>query len=660
MELTYEQLKPANYLNSPPIGTIAEQDMILQDIVTAGLLGKLNFICRGQKSAGKTQLMRDIYNNYFGGEEHSLWEMGRADFKPNDLFQKLNISLAKGQIGSVPEMKLLYDPAHKKMTHFVRSFFPGDNGPELRWTQITEEEAKTLIERNSTTTDNIVQLKNTGKHFFCIDEYNRCPEVIMNLFYGLMTGEINHQGKIINLGNGYYSGMAAVNPEDYSGTFKMDYAMWARFHVALDFDAYRISTEDKDELVKRNLSPDVHTSEPKNLLPQILEMHEKIKAKQPTREERFILQYLQTGMDTCTKLSKSKEIIPWPRECTTQACNKSTNLCGLFKGIDARAIRAVYRLAKGLEEVAKLKAGNEKLVINPLESIILAYKFVAPYKGCVNPKAAKEHNGIESLVINESIDALHDEIAKKLNTFNELLEKEKKQTGNTFNSIPALIKQFKDKGIQKDYTEIEEATRAKYTETKQLTFPELKKENPELIEEHTKKSLSKEVKNNTAEYIPALMKHVAKEHPNTFANLEKLAKGVTKEEYKKFAAGKPNIKPFKEINDMLKKQHDTELEKIRDISIESSDSEELTKVFNIPQSKITKIESDLEKTLKQGVTFMPDSKKPLYEQELKKALTSKLREKNSDDFKQEKEKLFKEETEFAKHFYNEALNGGEE
>mgnify|MGYP001619749434 FL=1 len=272
--LSYEDVKPRNYVNTTPLGTVGGQELMLQDIVTAGLIGKLNFICKGQKSTGKTQMMRDIYHSYFNGEEHSLWEMGRSDFRPRDLFEKLNISLAKGQAAKIPEMTTFYDKESGKLRHFIKQYTPVPNQANPTMIEITEKEAEEITRKYSTTSDSILELMNTDKSFFCIDEYNRCPEVVMNLFYSLMTGEINHQGRIVQLGGNYHSGMAAVNPEDYSGTFKMDAAMWARFHIALDFDAYRTSAKDRDELITRNLTPDVNPSETKDLLPQIMKLQE--------------------------------------------------------------------------------------------------------------------------------------------------------------------------------------------------------------------------------------------------------------------------------------------------------------------------------------------------------------------------------------------------
>ena len=74
---------------------------------------------------------------------------------------------------------------------------------------------------------------------------------------------------------------------------------------------YPITIADKDELNKRNLSPDVHDSEVRDLTQEIFAVYQKIKAMSPTTEERAALQYFQSGLDTCTKTTRSKELIDY-------------------------------------------------------------------------------------------------------------------------------------------------------------------------------------------------------------------------------------------------------------------------------------------------------------------------------------------------------------
>ena len=272
--------------------------------------------------------MRDVFNRYFGGEVWGLWEEGRSDFKPAQLFESLNISLAKGQIANLPRIEAVYED-NKNVSYLIQSYKEQDGELKLSWKRINEEEKKTIETKYSITTADLKNLRNIHKKFFCIDEYNRCPEVVMNLFYGLMTGEINHDGEIIKLGNGFYSGIAASNPEDYAGTFNMDAAMWARYHIVLDFTAFIPTEKDHDILKQRNLSPKVQESQTQDLTDEIEQIHLEIKKIPPTLKERIILQYLQTGLNICSNDSiqnSNKEHLDWPRICSQEGCDQSTKI----------------------------------------------------------------------------------------------------------------------------------------------------------------------------------------------------------------------------------------------------------------------------------------------------------------------------------------------
>jgi len=106
----------------------------------------------------------------------------------------LNISLAKGHIKNIPEIQTVVSD-DGSITYLVKSYTKKDEGFTLSWKKISEKDKKDIEDKFTITTDDFIQLKNTDKRFFCIDEFNRCPPVIMNLFYGLMTGEIIHEGE---------------------------------------------------------------------------------------------------------------------------------------------------------------------------------------------------------------------------------------------------------------------------------------------------------------------------------------------------------------------------------------------------------------------------------------------------------------------------------
>lgn len=646
---TYKDFNLEQYVNTNKVGALAGEDVFLQDVVLAMEFGKLNGILCGPKSAGKTQLMRDVYNSHFGRQRHGLWEMGRADFKPKDLFEKLNLSIARGSYSSLPEIKTTYDN-DRKVHYLVSTTSLGDSGQIVPgWKEISETEVKQILDNCSTTTDQLVQLKNVERNFFCIDEYNRCPEVIMNLFYGLMTGEINHDGEVVSLGNGYYSGMAAVNPEDYEGTFKMDAAMWARFHVAIDFAAYPITVADKDKLNRRNLSPDVHNSAVRDLTSEIFSAYEKIKAQEPTVNERVILQYFQSGMDLCTNAGKSKELIDWPRHCASTGCDKHTKLCGTVKGLDARAIRAVYRLAKGLEEVVRLKKGTEQMEIDPVDSFSLAYQFIAPYKGVLHPKEVKEARGIEALVLAEKIPA----VRLNLKDVIDSLEKAASIVGNTTapKTLAASKTMFGQLGKTAEYEAVVTGVKQKYTVRKQLSFEEIVKDIPQVWEEKLKTTLLEMVKTDTAKYEAGILSILKEQNEQLHSQILVMKKGISEKEYKQMAAKKNALPTLAEMNKKCNELYAQTMLQVAESLLSSTDVNTAAEMISMPAEDIKKAAQKAKKGLPgKEIEFIPEDRKAQCESETQRELAKKLAQLIAEKHKAELNQHLAGEKSFLSYF----------
>jgi MoxR-like ATPase len=483
MPLSYDDLKLPNYVNTRIVGNIGGVELILQDVIAGGLFAGLNFFMRGQKSTGKTQLMRDVYNSYFGGSENALWETGRPDFKPSEIYEELNLSLARGTSESLPKIKAVLNKKGE-LEHMIET--------SEGWEPISEQYRDSLIKKYSATTDSITALKNLDKKAFFIDEFNRCPEVIMNTFYGMMTGEFQSNGSVVHLGNGYYAGMAAANPENYDGTFDMDAAMWARFHIVLDFDAFPPRIEDDNLLNKRNLAPTITASRKKNLTREIEAQYSEISHEEPDDAELAVLQYFENGMHLCVKDRKSKSVIKWPASCM-QGCENSSGICGSLSGLDRRAVAAVYRLAKGLERVALLKDSNAE--IDPIESLTLAYKFVAPYKGVVSPRNAGEKAGIEALVLEEEIPAIRENLRKKIALLSEINKRYSDIDSLVDKDAPSLALMAKDRGLLKEYDELRERKKQEFGVSHGIPVADaVRKEHPqellsEMVEEMKKRIL---------------------------------------------------------------------------------------------------------------------------------------------------------------------------
>jgi len=647
---TYEKWQLPNYVNTRSVGVLAETALQLENICTAAIFGGLNQFYRGKKSAGKTQLMRDVFNRYFGGEVWGLWEEGRSDFKPAQLFESLNISLAKGQIANLPRIEAVYED-NKNVSYLIQSYKEQDGELKLSWKRINEEEKKTIETKYSITTADLKNLRNIHKKFFCIDEYNRCPEVVMNLFYGLMTGEINHDGEIIKLGNGFYSGIAASNPEDYAGTFNMDAAMWARYHIVLDFTAFIPTEKDHDILKQRNLSPKVQESQTQDLTDEIEQIHLEIKKIPPTLKERIILQYLQTGLNICSNDSiqnSNKEHLDWPRICSQEGCDQSTKICGELGGIDERAVRAVYRLAKGLEKVVKLKTG-EKKEIDPLDSLLLAYKFVAPYKGVLNPKTARDRKGIEALAFEEIIPAIKTKLKAKIEKLEEIAMADALETANF--SILDLRTEYKKKALDNEYLRIEQEIKEKFQEEKDVLEEELIKEFKSEIEKKESEILRMKLHEDIPRYTSSILTFI-KQIPESYKNLinQKMMSEMTDREYAKSKYAKDkDYQTFK--NEAIQiYTNNIELIGTQLIGLEENFMKELDPENS---AKIQAIKTIRDENPNAKVKYIPEKKQAEYQKELRKNLTDFLIEKNDREHQQERDALFEKEWSFLKLFFDE-------
>ncbi len=653
MKITYKDLKVKNYINTNPVGRLSGENLYLTDIVAAALLAGLNLFFIGDKSSGKTQLMRDFYNSWFGGNKRGLWEMGRLDFKPKDLFERLNISLAKGNFDELPRIKPVYKDG--KIIYLIESMEKKNGKPIFKWVEVPKEVVDELEKKYSTTTDKLVELRNINKRFFCIDEYTRCPQVIMNLFYGLMVGEVNHDGKIIKLGNGYYCGIAASNPESYSGVFSMDPAMRARFSIFIDFRAYKPKPEDNDELKKKNLSPKVQESEEKDLFSVVEEIYNKIKEKKPSIKERFVLAYLQSGLGFCPKEKKWKEQTNWPLVCSKNNCARSSGVCGNLSGIDERDARSVYRLAKGLEEIIKLKKSEEgqnpeELKFDPIETLLSAYKFVIPYKGVINPRMVKEYNGIEALALKKLITPLEEIIRQKWKSLIEIVRLE----SDLVLENPLLLR--RELGKQK-YNEIVERVRDKYSEEIELKPEEvLTKFSEELnelkVDIYIKKLLGDY--DTLERFFEATLEDEEAVKAVELVNFLSLPNDKLREKYNE----NNSSVSISETKKRVKKTVENVLRTIfSNLSILKS--EEMIRDY-LSKEELERIDKEAKKTLLtkylgEKIKYIPPDRKEDYLKELNEELRKEVRDKYRKEIENKKNKLFSDEWALLSFFYDELL-----
>lgn len=363
--VSYEDLRFPVYLNSRGIGTVGGTPLTVSDAINAAQISKLNVFLAGKKGVGKTQLLRDIYMNRYGGKGTNF--EGRPDLKPDEVFKLINLE-------------------------------------KLR-------EAKSTSE--------VVELAQAiNYHFIGVDELNRCPEITQNQLLSLMNGYVLHQGKPVKLGTGFCAGVATGNLGNggYVGTFRIDEALQDRLHLFLDLDYFKPTDADMAELDSRtDLDPRIVDAKSRDISDKIIETNKALSEIKPSLEMTIIGRYLERAMDYCSKFDSagnSKDNLggTWPAICTQKSCELRDTLCGKVKSVSERTVKAVKNLGRGLQYVAKLK--NAETVADPLGSMLVATRLVLPYSGVISPNYLREEGMFNNA--NLASDKLIEQIQKDL------------------------------------------------------------------------------------------------------------------------------------------------------------------------------------------------------------------------------------------------------
>ncbi|MFA5887564.1 MAG: AAA family ATPase [Candidatus Nanoarchaeia archaeon] len=317
------------------------------DMAIAAVLGGLNLLLVGDTGCGKTQLAKDIYNYYFGGNKkengNGVFMRGRPDLDVyNEIFTELNIERA---------------------------------------TRVLTDSIESVI--------------------YLVDELNRCPPVGQNQFFGLGDGTMDYNGRAIKIGKeGYHILVATANigNGEFSGTFNTDKALYNRAHIAIDFDfaMYKPTLEDNvllDAMFTAN--PNVKDSRKRDLTDRIIQASREIAdiAKDPGRDILAVKNYLQFGLDNCMAAGcKEKK---WPQSC--QDCDKNKGkkkgsngkeedtygICSLVRAPVRRTINATIKYAASLYYLAKLKDPN--VSIDGAELMFKAFEMTGAYQQILNP-----------------------------------------------------------------------------------------------------------------------------------------------------------------------------------------------------------------------------------------------------------------------------------
>lgn len=336
-KLKYEDLEFPNYVNTKQ----EFYNLNVSDLVKAAVLAPLNILLVGDTGTGKTQLAKDIFNYFFGGNKK---EGGKGIFirvHPeidiyNEIFTELNIEKARREL-----------------------------------------------------TDNIDAL------IYFVDELNRAPVVAQNQFFGLGDGVMDYKGKSIKLGNEEYHLLIAtanIGNSEFQGTFDTDKALYNRLHIAFDFDydMLKPTFEDKFLLDSLKADPNVKEAPKRDISDKIIEASKEISeiSKNLSLEEYAVLNYLRFGLDNCMKYGRKEKV--WPLNCQDCEYNKNSDLlCYLIKAPSGeRTLNVVKRYAAALYYLAKLK--DQNVEIDPVDLMFKSFEIAGVYQLLLNPQILRQ------------------------------------------------------------------------------------------------------------------------------------------------------------------------------------------------------------------------------------------------------------------------------
>ena len=358
LEKKLEKLKFSNYINTNPVIQVGGKPIYVEDLVKAGLIGKLNTFLVSETGEGKTQIENDVLG-LFGNK--GLFVLGRDDMDVRALFATMGTDIKKVK-----------------------------NLAELR--QFTEK------------------LK---YNVYVVDELTRCLPAVQNQLFNLFDGYVEIDGKKYQIGEGFSLGLASGNLGNgrYLGAHQTDRALNDRMHLTLDLDNFPINPEDSFEITTKKKDPRVRENIGQDRIKTIKELNEEVNNNDPSLMPYVISWYFKHGLDYIPNVpgeSKRKIKNIWPNIDLNREKGADYDL--IFP-ISTRTELTALQLTRALSLIAEAKGAKD---INYKDLALEVFKLISPYSGILNrAKVDTNFNGNPYLALDAIVQGINGELSYK-------------------------------------------------------------------------------------------------------------------------------------------------------------------------------------------------------------------------------------------------------
>lgn len=329
------------YKNSTELMRLSGKPIYMADLRDACLNARLNLFLQGDTGSGKTQLVADAMS-YFPNK--SMFVLGRNDMDVRELFQQINLEKLRTAKSSA----------------------------ELK--EVTEKINSNLI---------------------VVDELPNCVPAVRTQLFNLFDGYIEINGQKYDIGKGYSVGIATGNmgQQFTESSNDLGRALKDRMHVIVDTDYFKPTSKDTSEILAGSTNPRVEFAESEDRSAGFIKSARDIRDRPLDWRKLFVANYLLHGLDYCevggVPSSKSKLVNSLGSNWYSVLGNNAQGSDeGLVLPVSVRAAKSIIRLSHALDDIVAKKGVTE---VDPVESMLNAWKFVSAYSGVLNDAAVKQN-----------------------------------------------------------------------------------------------------------------------------------------------------------------------------------------------------------------------------------------------------------------------------